>query len=311
MTDDSTEDGAARPEPELSDEEIVARLDELLDDDPGDEHPPADDAPEEPLPDEQPPPAPILGDAILSAAELRSPPPPEDLGTPDPAAEQEVEAEERWDPVDDTGQDDLELQATEQPKTQEEVWDDVPDDQEADLVLVDVEERTGDPWGEVQGNDYSAPPEPPPPAPVQPVPPVARRATDEPAHRPAPSRSLPWRGTTSLREPDLPDLLYVADVTSERSRLLVAAWEWDEDQPGGTGLRFRLADDGPELVLPAVAPHEAALDVRLVLEGESVRIRLALALGREQRGVRLGRDLLAGRFQVDPGRDAWPDTQDE
>jgi hypothetical protein len=141
--------------------------------------------------------------------------------------------------------------------------------------------------------------------------PVARLASAGPRRRPAPTRSLPWRGTTRLREPDLGDLLFIADATSERSRLLVATWGWNEDAPGGTGLRLRLTDDGPELLLPAAAPHEAALEVRLLLDDQSVRTRLALAADREQRGVRLGRDVLAGRFQVDPGADAWPDGQDE
>ena len=318
MTDESKPDGEESPEPELSEDEMAARLDEAIGrlDEAAEADPDQSDEVEVRIEDDEEEadgdeaddvaPAPSLGDVILSVAEGR-PAPAEDVDTPDPAAEEAQDAEERWGAVDDDGESDLALQATDQPKTHDEIWGEVADTAKEDLVLLDVEERSGNPWSKLSGNE--APEE----APIdlgprfEAPPPVARRATEAPRRAPPPSRSLPWRGITALREPELPDLLYIADAASERSTLLVAAWEWSEAEPAGHLLRLRLADDGPEVEWRAAAPHEPAIEARLVLEGESIRTRLALALAREQRGLRLGRDVLAGRFQVDPGTDAWPD----
>lgn len=315
MTEQSSQDDGESPEKELSEEEMAARLDEAIDrlSQAGDSEPDGSDEVEIRIEDDEEngeeAPAPVLGDVILSVAERKETAKEEDLDTPDPAAEEEIEAEVRWDPVNDQDEPDLVLEATDQPKTHDDLWEAVPDGEDEDLTLVDVEERAGDPWGPV---GEAAPPLDPPVRPTTTVelpPPVARRASDGPLRRTPPSRSLPWRGITSLLEPDLPDLLYIVDVSAERSCLLVAAWAWDEDEPAGSRLRLRLADDGPELLWPASAPHEAAIEARLVLDGKGHRIRLALEVGRDQRGLRLGRDVLAGRFQVDAGTDAWPEEE--
>ncbi len=306
MTDKS-QDEVERPEGELSEEEMAARLDEAIGKLSDEEDAPEldDDAIEILIEDDEEP-VPTIGDAILSAVDRRSADQ-ADLDTPDPAAEEELEAEERWDPVDDGGEPDMEIQETDQPKTHGEIWGDVEDADADDLALVDVEERTGDPWGALPA-DGAGPDLAVRPPPSLDLPPPVARLADQPPRRPTPpSRSLPWRGITSLVDPELPDLLFVADALVERSQLMVAAWSWDEGEPAGSRLRVRLADDGPELVWPSVAPHEAAIEARVLLDGESHRLRLALATDRHLRGLRLGRDLLAGRFQVDSGHDAWPE----
>lgn len=118
----------------------------------------------------------------------------------------------------------------------------------------------------------------------------------------APPRKIPWRSQGRVLRPDLGPTLIVADSCSERSSLCVAAFGWR----GARWLWIRMTDDGPEIAVPAANDEpEIELCVRAgerVLEGV---VRLVVVVG--ERGVRLGRDQLAGRFVIDPARETWED----
>lgn len=305
---DSGNERPGQTDPEITEEEMAARLDEAIEQlsrsEEGD--PQADDSSgdvEVLVQEEAPEPAPLVGDAILTAADAhRAAVDPEDIDTPDPAAEEQGEEAQRWTPVGDGDQDDMELRPTEQPKTEQDLWGATEEPDDGDMELADVEERPEEPWGPLPrevpmepGRSFEPAAHPPP---------LLVAGPDRPRRRP-PAESLPWRGTVRVVEPRLPDLLFVVDVQAERSRLLVAAWDWDEQEPGNRLLRLRLADDGPGLSVPAAAPNEAAIEARLALGSGIVPVRLSLCVERGARGIRLGRDALAGRFQVDAGADEW------
>lgn len=246
--------------------------------------------PEDPSPDE------MLSrlDEVLQDDEV-----PPDLDIPD---EDAAPREDPWVPVDDAVGDDVALPLLEDESVEENPWQPTDDAVAADVELPElVEGVREDPWQ---------------PVPFGPVPEalsVRRALPTSPFELPrsrrgaAPlqtARTIPWRSTADLMEPNLPSLLCVADVTATGSRLLVAAWSW-VDEGTGDRLRFRLSDDGSELEASASTPHEAALETTIRLADQELRLRLHLEAVRDQRGVVLGRDVLAGRFVVDPARDDW------
>jgi hypothetical protein len=105
-----------------------------------------------------------------------------------------------------------------------------------------------------------------------------------------------------VRRPALGELVCVADPSAATSQLLVAAWEWRDGEERNE-LVFRVADDGPECSAPAAGVGEATVQCELELDGETVEAVLELVSAREERGLRLGRDLLGRRFLVDPSSD--------
>ncbi len=187
----------------------------------------------------------------------------------------------------------------------DEPWASIGDLDEPDEAAIDPqehEEEVPDPWS--QSEDFPDPmaalPEAPPPVVIPPslqMPPMSewRSSSDK-------TRKLPWRTSARLLSPDLGELVCVADPSAEVSRLLVAAWE-PEDSQGLASLLFRVADDGPQFKAPASRGGEGVLDCKLELEGEVVALRLQLETAREERGLRLGRDVLAGHFLIDPSKD--------
>lgn len=259
--------------------------------------------------------------AIISSAHLPSAPAPAEPAAEEPSLEvasdpaDEPTPPTAWNPVDDLEAADIELIATEEPIADHTEWEDVQDGALEDLeISAAMNEETPDPWGPLG----ATPTEPDvgvltvPPVTMELGPPVALlmeapEATPIPTASPVASTdTLPWRGTARITNPDLPDQLYVADVTQESSHLLVAAWELVEDEPGGRLLRVRLTDDGHAIELEATAPHEPAVALEVTVEGHTLAVRAALTIERGERGLRLGRDVLAGRFTVDPSTSNWP-----
>jgi len=121
---------------------------------------------------------------------------------------------------------------------------------------------------------------------------------------------LPWRVTANIVEPPLFDLSCLADPTAANSQLLVAHWEWVAEATEGTRLRFRLADDGPSIETDVATTLEARIRCVVRLAGQELDSELELAVSRTDRGIRLGRDLLANRFLVDANLDGWSDPVD-
>ncbi|MCP4868888.1 MAG: hypothetical protein GY898_09225 [Proteobacteria bacterium] len=255
--------------------------------------------------------------AIISSAHLPTAEASEESEPEEPAAApEEPDRPELWVPVEDVTAGDIELIATEEPITEDTLWDQVQDTEVDDMeITAAAQVELKDPWAPI-GNE-PLDPDPgvlavPPPPPLELPPPVAlllESGEAQPiAAAPAatPAKTLPWRGTARIESPILPDQLYVADVTQEGSHLLVAAWELAEDAPGGRLLRVRLADDGAEIELEAAAPHEPSVALEVTVAGHTLSVRAALTIERGERGLRLGRDVLAGRFIVDPSTSNWP-----
>ena len=223
----------------------------------------------------------------------------DDLEIPE---EDEEEIEDPWAPVEDDGDDVALPTPAGDDEEAEELWEPVEDGVADDLVLAELEpEGRDDPWG---ASGATQTPE---------LPGVSRRLVDEgftlPRARPQPAllpalRTLPWRSTADLESLELPNLLCVADPTATGSRLLVAAWAW-ADEAAGDLLRFRISDDGPEIEAAPASPHEAVIESVIRLVDLDLRVRLHLEAARDQRGVVLGRDVLAGRFVVDASREDW------
>lgn len=257
------------PAEELTNEQILSRLDEVLKGTEDDDD--------------------LLEDDV-----------PPDIDIPD---EEEDREEDPWSDVEPPAAEDLALPGHHgDTEPGPEAWGDVDDLCDEDVPVEDVEERLdGDPWSPV---DYGVMPEAPggasAPSNLGFALPLAR---PQPGLLPAP-RTLPWRSTADLMDPALPALLCVADPTATGSRLLVAAWAW-ADEAAGDRLRFRISDDGPEIEVAPSTPHEAVLVSTLKIADVEVRVRLHLEAVRDQRGVVLGRDVLAGRFIVDPSREDW------
>jgi hypothetical protein len=121
---------------------------------------------------------------------------------------------------------------------------------------------------------------------------------------------LPWRTTATLLEPSQPRLLCVSDPTAAQSFLLVSSWEWVEAE-GSPRLRFRLADDGDSIEFPSRSDDEPILEARIRVTQKDFNATLILVTGREERGLRLGRDVLARRFLIDSERDEPASDHDE
>lgn len=230
-------------------------------------------------------------------------------------ADDEEEREDRWGAVTDLDEPDTELEVVDDLlPDQPDPWADVQDEAEPDLLLEpELQEHPEDPWGPVGSGPAlgptlavvdHAPLQLPPPAPLA-------GTESEPAARTGPRHPLPWRGRARLLGPDLPELMYVADVARERTVLLVASWAWADDEPGARRLRLRLADDGPEVEVETAAPHEAAMACEIEIEGRSLPARVAVVADRSDRGLHIGRDVLATRFVVDPSTAKWPEDDDE
>jgi hypothetical protein len=223
-----------------------------------------------------------------------------------PLEDEEPVDEHIWEPVGDLEQADLPdplADAEEEPS--DEPWAAVSDLDAEDAVLIDPEEdaeQAPDPWGSLEGLPDPLDSLPTPAPPVV----VAQALLMPPMHEWREERQelrrLPWRTTATVCRPDLGELVCVADPSAATSQLLVAAWEW-RDPEERSELVFRVADDGPECSAPATGIGEVAVQCELELDGETVEAFLELVSAREERGLRLGRDLLGRRFLVDPSDD--------
>ncbi|MCO4769649.1 MAG: hypothetical protein KDA24_06420 [Deltaproteobacteria bacterium] len=198
-----------------------------------------------------------------------------DIGTPDEVPE-EAPREDPFGPVADADPDDLPLPTP-------------------------TEDDVRNPWSDAAEDEATSPTLAAPPPLLLPRTPPPRLL--QPPSEPATIEPLPWRTPAELRVPTVARVLCEADARLARSRLLVAAWEWLEDDD--EHVRFRLADDGEDVVVRVVSPGEAVVAAAFRVAHRDLSGELELVTDRDARGVRLGRDLLAGRFLVDPAHDAW------
>lgn len=208
-----------------------------------------------------------------------------------------------WEPVNDhdgsEGQTPVEVEQEEVPDPFEPVADSTLDD--VSLPEVQLEEVLN-PW------DNVAPEEAVPPLPARqlrallPSPPVARLLT-APGDDLGPPQPIPWRTSAEVSSPTPGRLLCEADPRLAHSRLLVAAWEWLPE--GEDHVRFRLADDGEDVIVRVTVTGQPTVRVSMQITGHEIEAELMLVVDREVRGLVLGRDLLAGRFLIDPAREDW------
>ncbi len=217
-------------------------------------------------------------------------------------------APDEWAPVDDVGEDDVPAPLGVESVPLSEPFAPVLDEGDSDVPLTEiVGDVVLDPWSEGEEEPPRLGVSPRLAGRLLPSPPVARLLGAPPGH-PAPSgvtlQTLPWRTSAELRAPTSARLLCEADPRLAVSRLLVAAWEWVPD--GHDHVRFRLADDGADLVARVRDAGAPVLLTTLWVAGQELEAPLTLVTDREERGVVLGRDLLAGRFVVDPAREEWP-----
>ena len=213
--------------------------------------------------------------------------------------------EAHWEPVDDTGEQDIALVVA-AGAIQEDPWTPVDDTSKDDL---DVQFQAASPpeqhWGPLSDKEPPLLAEtaaPPPNLPLFSTPTPLPRWRSR-ARLTSPREVIPWRGT--MRVPELLDLavVYFAAPDQTKSQLLVAAWEWaEEEQPTGSRLLLRLTDDGPEIQVEALAAAEPMARLSGYLGKTSVEIHAALSVERDRRGLLLGRDVLAGNFLVDCSR---------
>ena len=227
-----------------------------------------------------------------------------------PASEEdEGNQEALWTPVADLEEPDISLPGpVDENQYKSSPWQPVADMDGDELTIeldrLQKEDMPSDPWGPVHSTPETEPIGVRPSAKVAvALPPPLLPVHDDPDLLSSPERSIPWRCTANINEPDLVAVSCVADPTSEQSRLLVASWDWVPEAPGGTRLRFRLADDGEFIDSEAAEAHLPALDCTIQIGDDTLRGRLLLETSRDERGLRLGRDQLAGRFVVDPSVD--------
>lgn len=228
----------------------------------------------------------------------------EDLALPPDAGPDDLLA---WEPVEDLDDADLDDPATFAEAVSEDPWLRVEDAAADELSFNPSasDEEPPDPWGpldEARLDDLPAPSGlpvlPPPPAstlllPITPP----RRST------PAP-RTIPWRLPADVAEPVAGRIVVMAAPHLEASRLLVAHWDWADEQH--EHVRFRLADDGADTVTLVSHTGQPIVSLRLRLAGVDVVADVTLVIDRGERGLLLGRDVLADRFLVDASREDWP-----
>jgi hypothetical protein len=231
----------------------------------------------------------------------------EALRDPDIDIETGVDAEpynaEAWTPVTDGAEKDIGLLDFSEPSASER-WAAVKDAESQDVELAPLEdEERGDPWGAIS---EAPPPEPEPPAASAPLslPTVPLPTATTPAPRaPVVPRVLPWRSIVTPVAPEMGRTLLTTDVTRDRCTLLVSSWSWIESD-GEPILHFRLADDAAAITVRSEAADRPVVRCTLSLGNVPVEVVLDVETTREGVGIVLGREALAGRFLVDPGREA-------
>jgi len=209
-----------------------------------------------------------------------------------------------WERVED--QNDPEVQTTVDVEEEEvpDPFEPVEDSALDDVPLPSVEtEEVSNPWDNLTTEEVVSPLPPRVHRSLPPSPPVARllSAPEEetpPADTTARPKPIPWRTAAEVRNPPLGKLLCEADPRLPRSRLLVAAWEWLPE--GEDCVRFRLADDGEDVIVRVPETGHPTLTASVKVNSEEFDARLDLVVDRDARGLILGRDVLAGRFLVDP-----------
>jgi len=208
---------------------------------------------------------------------------------------------EFWVEVEDLGDEDIALLDVATPEAGER-WTPVDDTDESDVDVADGDgEAIDDPWGptvDAAEPETERMPAPPPPpnlsVPVDTTRPVPRR--------PLVPRVLPWRSLVTPLAPEMGRTLLTTDPTRDRSALLVSTWSWLEtsDEPL---LHFRLADDAAAVTARSEAPDQPLVRCTLTLGSGPVEVALDVETARDGVGIVLGRDVLAGRFLVDPGKE--------
>ena len=209
-----------------------------------------------------------------------------------------------WVPVEDLAGEDLPTPAEEGAEgPPDDPFAPVDDSQYQDIGLdAEHHESSGDPWADGPADEALAPTlvTPPPPLPRYRTAPVRLLDPPDAAQPPMP---LPWRSAAEMRSPTAARLLCEANPRSPRTVLQVAAWEWLEDDD--EHVRFRLADDGEDVIARVEEPGVAELPAAFRVAGQELLATVGLVVDRAGRGLVLGRDLLAGRFVVDPATDDW------
>ncbi len=209
-----------------------------------------------------------------------------------------------WVPVEDLAVEDLPTPAEEKDEgPPEDPFAPVEDSEHQDISpATDHHESSRDPWADGPSDEDLAPilVTPPPPLPRHLTLPARLLDPPDAAQPPMP---LPWRSAAEMRSPTVARLLCEADPRSPRTVLQVAAWTWLEDDD--EHVRFRLADDGEDVVARVKEPGVAELPAAFRVAGQDLLATVGLVINRAGRGLVLGRDLLAGRFVVDPANDDW------
>ncbi|MBJ95164.1 MAG: hypothetical protein CMP23_11930 [Rickettsiales bacterium] len=222
-----------------------------------------------------------------------------------PSGEAENHPEQLWEAVSDLHEPDVPapLDDIEESST-DETWAAVDDLNEEDCESIDPlnqEQTPPDPWSNDEfPNPLAALPDPPPPVVVPhdlQMPPMSewRDSTSE-------KPQLAWRGIARVLSPELGSVVYVADPSRAESRLLVASWEPSAGETL-TSIGIRLADDGALHEAPASRTGNDLVEAQIELGGKTLALHLKLEVGRDERGLRLGRDILAGAFLIDPAGD--------
>lgn len=210
-----------------------------------------------------------------------------------------------WEPVEDANAPDLDDPAALADVPSDDPWETTEDATGPDLEFdpSTSHDPPEDPWGPLDGAANEAIPAlsalpvlPPPSAATLLLP-----TSHAPRSTPAP-RTIPWRLPAEVLEPMTARLVVMTAPNLESSRLLVARWEWEDEEH----LRFRLTDDGAEVVTRAQSPGHPVVGFRVRMAGVSVLVEAELTADRSERGLLLGRDALAGRFLVDASREDWP-----